>query len=119
MEKGRYGLNTLHTGCSYFFFAVVFAYFLCNMITIPSDTDEILWFLKKRTLKHTMTQKCMCCSHIYQEQKFLFLGNDCKVYRLISLTAITAIMYYFENVWSTDTHFYFLLQDITEISLLH
>lgn len=42
MEKERYGLNNLHIGCSFFFFAVVFACFLCDMIRIPSDTDEIL-----------------------------------------------------------------------------
>lgn len=67
-----------------YFFAAVFKCFLRDMITIPNDNDEILWFLKKRALKHTITQISMCFSHMYQDQKFPFLGNDFQVYRLVS-----------------------------------
>lgn len=92
-----------------YFFAVVFAYFLSDMITIPSDTDEILWFLKKRTLKYTMTQISTCFSHMYEEQKILFLGNGSQVYRLVS--AYSNNCSYLENLWSspTDRHFCFVL----------
>lgn len=63
-----------------YFLAVVFACFLCDMNAKPSDADALLWFLKKSTLTQTSTY----FSHMYQEQKFLFLRNDSQVYKLVS-----------------------------------